>query len=236
LQVSGDFELEDTARSADSRKDEEFQEGLAEFSVIGTLRCNRSKCSEIVRVVGTGFCEYDSIYEYGERSGYWSTYCIPTFFQPHLNIFEIPEYVPQEISNMLKLSFALFFCDSDSCGNRIRASIEIVLNQIGSQSTRVTSNSGRVRTISLGDRIAALTETHDNIKELLSAIRIIGNDSSHSETSISRQDTIDAYRMVRFILEILFRPQVDTAEIYQLAQQRIGESEARTQAAQPPTR
>ena len=234
LQVSGSLRLEDTAHTILYRSDESFEPEYAEYNVIGMLKCNRSKCSETVMMVGTGFCDLDQGYVDGEWTQYLTNYCKPRFFQPHLNVFEIPAYVPTEISDMLKLSFAVFFCDSDSCGNRIRASVEIVLNHIGSPSTRVTVNSGRVKAISLGDRIKALTETHDNIKELLSAIRIIGNDSSHSETSISRQDTIDAYTMVRFILEILFRPQVDTAEIYQLAQQRIAESEARTQAAQAP--
>jgi hypothetical protein len=40
--------------------------------------------------------------------------------------------------------------------------------------------------------------------------------------------------MVRFILDILFRSQVDTAQIYQLARQRIVENEARSQAVQIP--
>jgi hypothetical protein len=234
LQLSGNLSLEDTANTIAGRGHEEFEPEYAEYSVQGMLKCNRPRCSETVMMVGAGFCELDQGHINGEWTQYLSNYCKPKFFLPHLNIFEIPEYVPTEIRDMLKLSFALFFCDSDSCGNRIRASVEIVLNHIGSPSTRITANSGRVRVISLGDRIEALTEEHDNIKELLSAIRIIGNDGSHSESSLSRQDTIDSYTMVRFILDILFRSQVDTAQIYQLARQRIVENEARSQAVQIP--
>ncbi|PKH99081.1 hypothetical protein CXF78_15580, partial [Shewanella sp. 11B5] len=234
LQLSGSLCLEDTANTIAGRKHESFEPEYSEYSVQGMLKCNRPKCSETIMMVGTGFCEHDQEVINGELTQCLLDYCKKRFFQPHLNIFEIPEYVPKDVVNMLNLSFALFFCDSDSCGNRIRASIEKVLNHIGSPSTRVTTSSSRIKTISLGDRIKALTSDYENIKDLLSAIRIIGNEGSHSESSLSRQDTIDSYLMVKFILDILFKPQVDTAEVYQLARQRIDENEANQQAERAP--
>jgi hypothetical protein len=233
LQISGNLSLEDNANTIRFRSDENFEPEYAEFHVQGMFKCNRQRCSETVMMVGTGTCELEQDVIEGEWSQYLANFFKPKFFQPHLNIFDVPDYAPSEIANMLKLSFAVFFCDSDSCGNRIRASVEIVLNHIGSPSTK-TTRGGKIKSISLGDRINALTEEHDNIKELLSAIRIIGNEGSHSESSLSRQDTIDSYTMVQFILELIFKPEVNTAEIYELARQRIDENEARQQVVPVP--
>jgi hypothetical protein len=228
LQLSGQLSIEDDSSTKNHSSEDYFEPEHSTYTIQGMFKCSRSLCSETVMMLGTGFCDQDEGYIDGEYQQYYANYCKPTFFQPYLNIFEIPDYVPDEITIKLKQSFGLFFCDSDSCGNRIRASIEILLNDIGSPPTRVIKG-GKVKAIALQDRIKELTGNHESIKDILSAIRIIGNDASHSESSLCRQDTLDAYVIVEFILEILYKPQADTAGIYQLARQKISEDEAKRQ-------
>ena len=52
------------------------------------------------------------------------------YVDPPINIFEIPENTPQNIKEVLITSFSLFWIDLDSCANKLRVSIELLLTNL----------------------------------------------------------------------------------------------------------
>ncbi|MPY24530.1 DUF4145 domain-containing protein [Shewanella sp. YLB-07] len=213
LEVSGSLKLEEQADTLHSHDHPEYSHEWVSFTVQGALKCNNRRCLEHVMMVGNGSVDLEQYYdERGQTQGEYHTYCEPKYFQPHLKIFNIPEYVPQNIAAMLDKSFALFFCDSDSCGNRIRACVEVLLEEVG-----IPKLNEKQKFVSLDSRIKQLAEKDDEVKVLLLAIKWLGNIGTHGADDLSRKDTLDAYKIMQRVFEFLFKPEDDHSEIHELA-------------------
>nr|WP_240915911.1 DUF4145 domain-containing protein [Pseudoalteromonas sp. Z1A2] len=106
---------------------------------------------------------------------------------------------------MLNKSFALFFCDSDSCGNRIRACIEFLLDELKIPRVHRNKDDKEIRS-SLHYRIEHLPEKHEKIKGLLLAIKWLGNVGSHGNEGLTKKVTIDAYEILKLVLDIVYKP------------------------------
>ena len=218
LQLEGDFNHQSTATTKRDADHPEFSHEWVEYTIHGQLQCNNSRCNEPVMLIGTGFVEEESCYE--STTSEYLTYCTPTYFQPHLKIFNIPDYVPSKVSEMLDKSFALFFCDSDSCGNKIRAGIEVLLDELSVKKTEFKG--GKDKIISLGNRINnELGNQHQDIKKLIDAIRWLGNASSHGADNLTKNDIIEAYKIIQVVLKIKFEPGLDMATISNIAEKMI---------------
>ena len=178
------------------------------------LRCNNKKCCESVMATGSGGTELEQYYlDNGDTHSQYNIIYNPQYFHPHLKIFNAPEAMPEVIENMLNKSFSLFFCDSDSCGNRIRACVEFLLDEL--KVPREYENKGKVNRASLHSRIENLPQDYEKIKELLFAIKWLGNVGSHGNEGLTKKETIDAYEILKVVLDILYRPSDD--HVFELA-------------------
>ncbi len=174
--LQGDYDIENL--------DEKFS---------GLLICDKEYCKEVVAVSGTAIPELID----GDPEAITREYfqcLIPEYFSPPLKIFPLKDVYPQRVREILEKSFSLFFVDSDSCGNKIRISVEALLDELG-----VEWKKGE----RLHDRINNNKKTNDFIRDMLLSIKWIGNYGSHND-SISRSDLLDAYEMMNAILDELY--------------------------------
>lgn len=109
---------------------------------------------------------------------------------PTLNLFKFPDLCPQTVKDELIKSFALYWVDLESCGNKIRVSIELLLDALG------------IPTIpKLHQRIEKYPDKA--IKSYLLAIKWIGNTGSHADV-LAKDDILDAYEIIHKVLDMLF--------------------------------
>ena len=177
---------------------------IGEYSFL--LVCNDLECGEKGIVVGkTGTVEdgYDNGFdpETGQEmhSGghkYKSRYKISYISIP-IRLIEIPENMGDQLKSCIESSFILFWVDLNSCGNRIRSFIELLLDFIN-----VPKKS------SLGARITHLQGDIGNPYHLLAksfmAIKYFGNESTHAFDQIEREDIVKSYSVVEHCLRKIY--------------------------------
>ena len=174
---------------------------------IFTLTGSCNNCKGSVAVSGRGGLEHAPL-----GDGQWEIidYFIPTFFEPSLQIIDVSTNtnLPIPIKNSLKKSFTLFWCDFDACANRIRSTLELLLDDMG-----VTRENPRVPNgyLSLHERINKIdvtSRTSRDIKALVMALKWLGNTASHELEGINHEQLIDGYKMMEKILELQY-PSID---------------------------
>lgn len=162
----------------------------------GLLTCDL--CKDVVAVCGTSFPDHDNDEE-GSPTQYYKRFN-PEYFSPSLIIFKLkPEY-PKKVNETLVKSFSLFFVDNESCGNKIRISVEELLNVL--EIKRESEVLDKPKKIILHKRIEQYKKTNPFVGELMLSIKWIGNFGSHD--SLSRSDLLDAYEMLQAILDNVF--------------------------------
>ncbi len=173
------------------------------FTLIGS--CNN--CKENVAVSGKGGLERAPL-----GDGQWeiTDYFIPTFFEPSLQIIDVStnKNLPTTIKNSINKSFALFWSDFDACANRIRSTLELLLDDMGVTRENPSASSGY---LSLHDRIKKIDVTSKksrDIKDLVMALKWLGNTASHGLEGILHEQLIDGYKMMEKILELQY-PSID---------------------------
>ncbi len=199
LQKAGDFTILETRNTVEinKQKNHAFEIEDLEEKFSGLLSCGY--CDDVVALCGTSnpdhdFDEEDPSIEYA----YYRRFN-PEYFSPPLQIFKLkPEY-PSKVKKILEASFSIFFMDNDSCGNKIRISIEALLDELGIDKKKP----GTDKIYSLHQRILKYQTVDERNAELMISIKWIGNYGSHDE-SISRSDLLDAYQMINSILDNLY--------------------------------
>jgi hypothetical protein len=149
------------------------------------LKCSNEDCRKQFVVIGTQrhFAhgnEVDS--RYFDIQDYR---LYPTHFQPELHLFLLPDYLTDPIKEKLRISFNHFWYDFDTCANKIRQVLELIVLQLG-------GNGG-----DLHQRIKALKgKLPEELVERLMAIKWIGNEGSHPERSFTREQILDTYELL----------------------------------------
>lgn len=196
LELVGDFSMKDDAVTMQSSGEEWFDPEYSHYVFTGLLRCKN--CHENVVVCGDG----GIVADYGfEGVGYYNV-LTPKFFIPSLRIIEpnVSEKVPADAVMFLEKAFQVFWCDADSCVNRLRTVLEYILDDLGVE--RSTANDPR---LNLANRINKLTDPkYYQVKQVMTSIRHMGNDGSHGSIGIERAELISAFAVVKYCLEQLY--------------------------------
>lgn len=150
------------------------------------FKCNN--CGETVAVSGTMAEENEPC---DEEKGIQTT-VVPKFFYPSPKIIEIPKSCPNSVSKILNETFGLYWLDLGSCANKIRISIEILMDEQKIPQTQT-----------LHRRLELFEKSNDSVSKLLMAIKWIGNAGSHF-SEIKKEDVLDAYELLEFALEQLY--------------------------------
>lgn len=184
-----------------SIEDTEFNDGDYEAFVF-TWHLECSNCKDTVVVAGRRFTYPRS----GEEDS-----IIPVSFLPAPPIIGIPISCSTTVKYALQDSFRLYWSDIGSCANKIRTSIEFLLNELGVRKRGV-----------LNDRIKRYIRINDDIGNKLLSIKWIGNAGSHS-SDLEKEDLLDAYELLEYCLESLYS---DKKERLDEMSQRINDSKS----------
>jgi len=176
------------------------------------LICSNKSCKEAVSSCGTGFVDlYVELNEHGVPDQEWGSFYTPSFFQPHLVFFNITENTPQNVVDEIHRSFSLFFCDPPSSSNHIRISLEHLLTHLKVSKT-VTTKDDKIRILNLHARIEKMPREYKNLKDLLLAMKWLGNAGSHAEKTITVDDVMDSYEIMEVVLNEIFEKKMARAK------------------------
>lgn len=201
--LKGDtFKHEETALSRSWHSEEDWYPEFVQYSFTGSLVC--SSCKEFVAFLGKGEEEFHQYYDGNLQKYVEENYSLfyPKFFHPTLQLFKIAEECPKEIEESINDSFALYWNDLGSCANKIRVSLELLLNKFNIKKTFINQHRKRQR-LSLHKRIEEFKKIKPDIAELLLAIKWIGNTGSHIG-ELEKIDILETYEMLELALNKLY--------------------------------
>lgn len=168
------------------------------------FKCTNKDCSEKVSSSGHGFLDWDiEEDEDGIPQQTYSECFEPYYFYPPLKIINIPENVPDDITEQLKKSFELFFSSPSASVNHARSALELILTHLKVPRTTINNRNKRVK-INLHNRIDKLAQQHSEFKQFLLAIKWIGNEGSHPEKNLTKNDVAELYEILEHVLSELF--------------------------------
>lgn len=203
--VKDTFKTKDTASTIEqSRHDENFEAEWTKMVYTCVLRCSSNACKESVICSGIGGINENFYYDHqGKTMTDYESYYTPKFFLPHLNFFSIPEQAPMEISESIKCSFQLFFCDSASAASHLRIALEKILTNL--KVPRFKFNTRKKKySLSLHQRIILLKSKFSHIKTHFLAVKWLGNVGSHASEILTSDDVLNAYDIIDVILQELY--------------------------------
>ncbi len=208
-----------------------FEEGEPEWirgCFTGTLVCSNKKCNCTAVISGDMFVEPvpESVPGYpGEHEMVPREHIAIKYFNPPLEIIAIPDYLKDEkIILCLRKSFTSFWADSSSCANKIRITVEAIMDERGIPKN-LTNKKGEAVYYPLHAKIKAFEKTNPEVAELLLAIKWIGNDGSHELEELTREDVLIAYEILQQSLDKLYNTR--PAELQKIAQEINKNKEAK---------
>lgn len=171
------------------------------FSCI--FECTNANCKEVVSCCGEGRLEF---FEY-EDEGHGPVQSSddrfsPRYFNPPLVLMDIPGSCPPEATARLTESFALFFADPGAALNCTRAAVEAVLTNLGIK--RFVLANGKRKPVNLHQRIQLLSPRYNELKEMLLAVKWLGNAGSHDGDKPNAADVRRTYDLLEHALSEIY--------------------------------
>ena len=156
----------------------EWEPSWIDYRFTYSCVCDRNSCGEIAYVSGSGsvYQRYAEDYETEHYDGFE----IRSFF-PAPDIIQVPEDAPREVSSLLEKSFSLYWVDVSAAANALRASLEVLLDELHVPRTQKNKNGDTVP-ISLHRRLDIWSQSEKEYAELCLALKEVGNLGSHGET------------------------------------------------------
>ena len=162
------------------------------------VRCAVTKCREPRVVLGKVVLDVVPD-EYGQPT--MEKYLVPRFVYPTPAIFEIPLKTPSGVKKELWRSFELFWCDPGAAAGRVRAAVEILMDELKIPA-RFKTRRGEIRPLPLHGRIQRFAKKEAALGEALLAVKWLGNVGAHS-AELQRPDLLDAFEILDHVLDEL---------------------------------
>lgn len=200
--LKGSFERVETSESAAAHTIRDWEPEWISYIYTSQFSCSSARCKAIVFNVGTGGVE--SYVDYSNEQGYaqeYSDYFQPTFFLPHLKIFNVPKETPEDITSSVFNSFELFFSNPSASANQIRIALEQLLDSL--KVKKYALSKGKRHIIPLHGRIGLIPKKFSDFQDAMYAIKWLGNDGSHPK-QITLDDVMDVYEILEYLLEEIF--------------------------------
>lgn len=203
-------------------KNDDWETNWIELNISGQLQCKN--CKEFVFFIAKGNPEEYGFYDpkVDDYVEIIQTSFTPIYVFPTIHIFEIPEKCPEIVKNGIIESFNIYWTDLESCANKIRISLEHLMDSYKIKKHRLSSQRKRIP-VSLHSRINLFPMS--DVKDILLAIKWIGNEGSHSKTSLETIDIIETYKLYEYALQKIYG---DEKEIAKIAKQIIAKKGKRT--------
>ena len=199
--IDDKFNFEETELSKSAHKEDFWEPEFSRLVFNGILKC--SACGELVMFIGDGEVEHIAYHDYNTDDFFeeYNNVFRPVYFFPPLQIFNFVDKCPNEIKKEINESFGLFWSDLPSCANKIRTSLELIMNQ--QKVKKLDISRGQKRPLTLHKRIEAFKLIKPNVANHLLAIKWIGNAGSHIG-KLERIDLLDAYVLLEHSLIKLY--------------------------------
>jgi hypothetical protein len=156
-----------------------------------------------------------SVFDFEDDQGNWMQETVdrfyPRFIEPHLKLINIPTKCPENIEEPINDAFRLFFASPSAALNSIRTSVEELLNYLKIKRFNIIRNKRKL--ISLHQRIVQLPTKYDDVREMLMAIKWLGNAGSHEADEISRDDVMDALELMEHVVSNIFSNKSNLAKL-----------------------
>jgi len=184
------------------------------LNVSGQIQCR--SCQESLMFIGKGSYEENQYFDHEIEDCVTDYNLLITFLfiHPIVNIFNIPSSCPSLVRDKIVESFTVYWSDLESCANKIRISLEYLMDAFKVKKTLITKKGTR-DSITLHKRIELFP--NKEVRELLLAIKWIGNVGSHSKTKLEILDILETYKVYENVLEKLYANEGKL--IYRIAQQ-----------------
>jgi Domain of unknown function (DUF4145) len=171
------------------------------FSCI--FECTNADCKEVTSCCGEGQVAF---FEYEDEEHGWAQSSddrfTPKYFNPPLVLMDIPKNCPPEATSHLIESFALFFADPGAALNCTRAAVEAVLTNFGIK--RFVLVKGKRKPVNLHQRIQLLPPKFDELKDMLLAVKWLGNAGSHDGEKPNVGDVRTTYDLLEHALSEIY--------------------------------
>ena len=181
--------------TSDSIRNHEHPNWEPEYSVSvfsGLLTCTNTACAEKYSVIGTSRLEENlSCFDQQTTLSYFEYFKVK-YIHPSPYVISIPESCPELVVRSIQSIGCVMFEQFGMAGNRVRASIEQLLSELG------CNTSG-----ALHRRIQEFAKVNENVANHLMAIKWLGNISSHDD-SITKDEICDALDILERVLQMLY--------------------------------
>ncbi len=203
----GSFHEEEVRNSREARSHEAWEPEWIEYVYTCILACSNDKCRETVVNSGTGSVYWDIVEdEHGVPYQSYEDSFRPKYFEPHLHLIHIPDDCPDTVATLLNESFKIFFLSPSAAANNIRAAIEELLTAL--KIKRFSTSNGRRRFLNLHQRIGLLPTKYAPFKDMILAIKWLGNAGSHGHGEVTMDDVMDSYELTEHILQEIYEPKL----------------------------
>ena len=186
----------ETGASKNAQHDDGWDPQFIDLAFIAWLQCDAPSCKQLVGSAGIGGMEpewepEDGSFAYQERF-------YPRYLWPMPDVIDIPLKCPKAVVEQLKCAFALIWQDPGSSGNKVRVSLERLMDHFGVQ-TKAKNTNGTFSVLSLHQRLEIFGKKNDLIRDQLMAVKWLGNTGSH-EGDITQSDLLDALAIIEHLL------------------------------------
>ena len=170
------------------------------------IKCGYKVCGETCSVAGALDYDYEQTGP-SDQDYELVSFLKPDFVRPAPAIFAIPRKCPKETKTELEAAFSLFWNDPNAALNRVRIGIECWLDAAGIQRKK-RSNKGELYRLSLHERILTFLPAGEQTREMLLALKWLGNIGSHQRT-VTRGHLLVAFKLLEAVFDVVIerRPQ-----------------------------
>lgn len=162
------------------------------------LQCQNEQCGETVFVTGNILVEEGHDEEFGLAR--WDV-LEPLTSHPPVAVFPVSDCWPESVTKQLRKSFSHIWYDPGAAGNRLRTTVECLLDE---QGVRKFPRTGPRRAINLHDRILQFQSQNADAANFLLAVKWLGNTGSHSDAGLRREDVLDGMELLENALHLLY--------------------------------
>jgi hypothetical protein len=173
------------------------------------LICDNTSCGEVIVV--SGDTSLDEYYDHEEDRWVYFSNLRPRSMFPAPLIIDIPSLAPRDVSDNIRLASSHYWLDTSASANRLRASIEFLLDFLQVPRETINATSGSTRHLDLNARIAHYEQLNAEHAPSLTALRMIGNLGSHGE-SVKQEALLDAFEVYEYTLDALCGQRKDRIE------------------------
>lgn len=202
--AEGHFQHGEEKASRDEHSHDAWDPDWIRYVYSGLLKCTLEDCGEFVATAGVGHVDVDVFPGTdGEPEQGWSDFFRPRYFEPPLQLLDLPEECPTAVAEPMQESFRLFFSSPAAASNNVRIALEALLTELGIK--RYTTSKAKKRVmLPLHSRISLLPAKYVQLRDLLFAIKWLGNAGSHADSTVSMDDVMDAYELIDHVLQELY--------------------------------